>query len=170
MLVLLTGLPGSGKTTLSVQLAREMRLPLIAKDRYKAILFDQLGVGDEAWSRQIGQAAIALQYDAMATVKSAVVDSALWSGISEPEVTALGLDLVQVHCDCAFELARTRFLARVHDGTRHPGHREELMAEDDYERFRPLIEPLRLRAPLVRVDTSRPVDVGEVIAAIATYA
>jgi hypothetical protein len=28
------------------------------------------------------------------------------------------------------------------------------MTEDDFERFRRLVEPLRLRAPLVRVDSS----------------
>jgi glucokinase len=158
VLVLVTGLPGSGKTTLSAQLACELDLPLIAKDRYKEILFDALGVGDMAWSRRIGGAAIDLQYDAMRTVKSAVVDSALWTGVSEPEVEALELPLVQVFCKCAFEVARERFFGRLGAGLRHAGYREADMTEDDYESFRPLLEPLRLDAPLVCVDTSGPVD------------
>ena len=36
-----------------------------------------------------------------------------------------------------------------------------------FERFRPLTEPLRLSAPLVRVDTTTPVDVDDVIARLA---
>jgi predicted kinase len=59
MLIVVTGLPGSGKATLSAELAARLDLPLIAKDRYKEILFDTLGVRDRSWSRQIGQAAIA---------------------------------------------------------------------------------------------------------------
>src|SRR5665213_3337034 len=64
-----TGLPGSGKTTLAGKLANSLNLPLIAKDHFKEILFDTMGIGDRARSRKIGQAAIALQYDAMATMK-----------------------------------------------------------------------------------------------------
>jgi RNA polymerase sigma-70 factor, ECF subfamily len=40
------------------------------------------------------------------------------------------------------------------------------MTEEGYERFRPLVEPLQLRAPLVQVDTARPVDVEAVAAAV----
>ena len=165
-LVLVTGLPGSGKTTLAVALARKLDLPLIGKDRYKEILFEVLGVGDMEWSRRIGQAAIALQYDAMSTVRSAVVDSALWTGVSEPEVEALGLHLIQLHCRCPFEVARARYFDRVAAGERHAGHRDEEMTEDSYERFRPLVEPLRLRAPTVEVNTAEPTDIDEVAAAV----
>lgn len=165
-LVLVTGLPGSGKTTLARGLAAVFDLPLIAKDHYKELLFGALGVGDQEWSRRIGQAAIGLQYDAMATIKTAVVDSGLWTGISEPELEALGLPIVQVYCRCPFEVARDRFLARAVGGERHQGFREELMTEEEYEWFRPLEEPLRLRAPLVEVDTTGPVDVDAVAIAI----
>jgi predicted kinase len=39
MLVVPTGLPGSGKTTLAMQLSNALESPLISKDRYKEILF-----------------------------------------------------------------------------------------------------------------------------------
>jgi predicted kinase len=166
MLVLVTGLPGSGKTTLARSLAGKLDLPLIAKDRYKEILFDVLGIGDMDWSRRIGQAAIALQYDAMVAVRAAVVDSALWTGVSEPEVEALGLPLVQVHCRCPFEVARTRCFDRAAAGERHAGYCEEQMTHESYERFRPLVEPLRLRAPLVEVNTAGPTDIDAVADAV----
>lgn len=167
-IVLVTGLPGSGKSTLASALAARLDLPLIAKDRFKEILFDTLGIGDLDWSRRLGGAAVALQYEAMRTARDAVVDSALWTDVSEPELEALGLPIIQVYCECPFELARQRFFDRAASGARHPGFSEERLTEADFERFRPLLEPLRLRAPLVRVDTSRPVDVEEVAGALAT--
>lgn len=163
-LVVVTGVPGSGKSTLAGALATRLDLPLIAKDRFKEILFDALGVSDVAWSQKLGQAAIALQYEAMRTVQHAVVDSALWTDRSEPDLEALGLPMVQVYCECPFELARQRFFERLTTGQRHPGFREDEMTTEEFERFRPLTEPLRLSAPLVRVDTTTAVDIKDVVA------
>ena len=165
-LVLITGLPGSGKSTLAASLGSRLDLPVIAKDRFKEILFDTLGSRDMAWSRQVGRAAIALQYEAMRTVRDAVVDSALWTGRSEPELEALGVPMVQVYCECPFDIARQRFFGRLDGGDRHPGFAERDMTTEDYERFRPLTEPLRLPAPLVRVDTSTAVDIDDLAARV----
>lgn len=156
-LIVVTGLPGSGKSTVAAALADRLVLPLIAKDRFKEILFDTLGAADMAWSQRVGTAAIALQYEVMSAVADAVVDSALWPDRSEPELAALRRPMIQVFCDCPFDLARDRFFARIGNAAlRHPGFSEGEMAPGDYDRFTPLREPLRLRVPLVRLDTSSP--------------
>lgn len=102
----------------------------------------------------------------MRTVKNAVVDSALWTDLSEPELEALDLPMVHVYCDCPFERARQRFFERVWTGELHRGFSEEGMTQRDFERFRPLVEPLRLSVPLVRVDTSTEVNIVEVARAV----
>jgi tRNA uridine 5-carbamoylmethylation protein Kti12 len=48
-LVLVTGPPTSGKTTLARPLAHHLDLPLLGKDAIKEALFDTLGTGDRAW-------------------------------------------------------------------------------------------------------------------------
>src|SRR5689334_7697152 len=58
-IVLVSGSPGAGKTTLAVPLASMLGLPLIAKDDIKETLVDALGDqgGDMVWSRKVGGAA-----------------------------------------------------------------------------------------------------------------
>ena len=56
IVVVVTGLPASGKTTLSRRLSEALRLPLLSKDLVKESLFDVLGVNDRAWSLQLGAA------------------------------------------------------------------------------------------------------------------
>ena len=58
LLVIVTGLPCTGKTTL----AREIPLPIIAKDDIKESLFDSLGWSGRDWSIKLGRATILLLY------------------------------------------------------------------------------------------------------------
>jgi predicted kinase len=57
LLVVVTGAPGPGKTTVAQALAAELELPLVTKDDVKEALFDALGTGDREWSRRLGRAA-----------------------------------------------------------------------------------------------------------------
>ena len=61
-LIIVTGFPATGKTTIASHLSKTLILPLFTKDTYKELLFDQLGVKDRAWSRQLGKAAIEILF------------------------------------------------------------------------------------------------------------
>ena len=60
--VLVSGAPGSGKTSLAAPLAAELGLALLRKDRIKETLHDGLGAPepDLAWPRRLGGAAMEL--------------------------------------------------------------------------------------------------------------
>jgi predicted kinase len=62
LLILLVGLPGTGKTTLAKQLAVDLEIPVIGKDEIKKILFDTLGWKDREWSVRLGGASFDLLY------------------------------------------------------------------------------------------------------------
>ena len=158
--VVVTGLPGSGKTTLAAPLAARLGLPLLSKDTIKELLSDALGTGADP--RDLGRVATHLLLGLAATMPSVVLESFFWPGLAEPELLALDRPLVQVHCRCAPGLARARFDARLRDGTRHPVHH----AMDDWDRFTGAAGLLDLPGPLVEVDTTAPVDVATVAARV----
>ena len=58
-LVIILGTPGSGKTTLALRLAAELRIPCFCKDDVKEPLFETLGAGDRDWSRKLSRASFA---------------------------------------------------------------------------------------------------------------
>ncbi|MGH8284210.1 MAG: AAA family ATPase [Steroidobacteraceae bacterium] len=55
-LIIVTGLPASGKTTLARGLAARHRVPLLAKDLVKEPLLDALGAEDALASRRLSDA------------------------------------------------------------------------------------------------------------------
>src|SRR5690348_10057954 len=61
-LIIVSGPPASGKTTLARQVARELGLPMLYKDGIKETLFDSLGWQDRAWSKKLGAATYYLLY------------------------------------------------------------------------------------------------------------
>jgi predicted kinase len=160
LLVIVTGPPASGKTTVARQLAARLRLPLIAKDTIKEALFDGLGAGDLEWSQRIGGATylamLAIAEESVAAGASIVLEANFIRG-GESRLAALPARFVQVHCSAPLEVLVERYGSRV----RHPGH-------VDSERIDALREavqtgrhnPLELPGETIRIDTTKPVDLA----------
>jgi predicted kinase len=126
-LVIVTGLPATGKSTLAVRLAVALGLPLIAKDTLKEALFDVLGTGDAGWSRRLSDASYAAMF-AIAAVNLRAGRSVLLEGnfrAGEHEAPILGCgarSIGQVLCAVPEPQRAARLARRTRERARHAGH------------------------------------------------
>lgn len=129
-LIIVTGRPAAGKSTLANWLATELKLPVVSKDRIREVLFDQLGWKDRQWAQQLGRASIDLMFyfaqTQLMSGNSIIMDNAFHPDETTPRVLALkaktNAEIVQIICNAKSETLFQRFKERAESGNRHPGH------------------------------------------------
>jgi predicted kinase len=159
LLVIVSGAPGTGKTTLARRLANDLKLTLLSKDQIKESLADALGNPETvAASSILGVGAYAAMYAMARTLLvsgvGVVVESNFRRGRSESEIVAVGIetDVRVVHCAAEAAAIDERYDDRAPG--RHPAHLDAARHEDV---MRDLLdgayEPLGLDAPRLVVRT-----------------
>jgi predicted kinase len=179
-IVVVCGPPASGKSTLARTIAEEFRLPLLAKDAIKEVLFDSLGAHDRAWSRRLGAAMtpllLHLLEEELRAGRPVVVESNFTPASADAAFRKLGARAayraLQFYCTGDPEVLTARFRARAPG--RHPGH-VELHDETLADVVAALTDgrhgPLDLGGELVIVDTTSldALDVDALLAAVAGH-
>jgi predicted kinase len=158
-LLLVHGLPASGKTTLAAWLAQRLGWPAIYKDEIKEIMFDHIGYKDRAWSSRLGGATIEVLYYVMAMQLRAGVSSIAECNY-KPErasprireiVAETNAQCIQVVCTCDGVVRLQRFQAR----SRHPGHSDGEITDAMAVEWRTeSLAPLDVPGALISVDTT----------------
>jgi predicted kinase len=161
-LIVVSGAPASGKTTLARRLAGELGLALLTKDLIKETLFDTLGVPSAERSVELSAASFAVLAsvgrELLAAGVSVILEANYQRGRSERDLGPLvaGAKAVLVHCETTRDEIVRRYTARISGATdRHPGHGDAGGLPVVLERIDAgVYEPLDLAIPVIRVDTT----------------
>jgi predicted kinase len=164
--VVMSGPPGSGKSTIAPTLAAQLGIPLFSKDTIKESLMDALGVDDAAASRRLGAAAIRVMLALARENGRGLLDNNWAASLAIDDLHALGAPIVEVFCRCPPEVSRGRHAAR----RRHPGHFDEMRAADDDLWFGRASRPLAGGWPVIEIDTVTPVNVPALAQQVKTLA
>ena len=150
-LIVVTGLPCTGKSTLAARLRERTGWPLLAKDDFKERLFATLGVHDREWSRSLSKASYELMFhladELLGSQQPVIMEGNFRAVEHNATFTRLlaqrAVQTVQVFCSAKADVLQARMQARASTATRHPGHKDqgslaELQAEAAAGTFVPL--------------------------------
>jgi len=159
-LLVIGGLPASGKSILAGRLQAQLRWPLLTKDGFKEVLFDTLGAGDAQWSKQLSKAAYALLFAQARLLLECNKPCIIEGNFRWHEQSAAFASLepfraqcMQVMCRAAPDVLVQRFKERA--AARHPGHVDLANAADiEIELRQSAQEPLPLPGIVEVCDTT----------------
>lgn len=162
-MLIITGLPCTGKTTLAKELAAKFKLPMISKDVIKESLFDSLGWGERQWSQKIGKATYPIMYkqceEELKNKRSFIIESNFNPKFDDKVMQGFANlynpYFIVIKCICDGEILFDRFKERARSGNRHPGH----VDESNHDEFRDVLlngdmKSLNIDASFFEIDTS----------------
>jgi predicted kinase len=168
LLIIVTGAPGTGKTTLAKKISAELKMPLIVKDEIKEVLFDNIGWDipgwdPDAWQKALGRGSIEVMHhlgeELLKSQTSHILESNFVSKFANEKFKSLGeiyeFEVVQIYCHMQEDVLLDRFVKRQEQADRHPGHAENTYLEELKEALKTnRFSTLDINGELIDVDTT----------------
>lgn len=161
--IIISGLPSSGKTTLGKYLSEVLELPFINKDGIKELLFDDLGSQDREWSKKLGRVSMSLLYyftkSQLSAGKPFIIESNFTPAFDTEKLLALkkryDFFSIQILCKAEGKILFERFKNRDNSGGRHQGH----IDPESYKEFESLFltdpqKPLEIGGKFIELETT----------------
>jgi cytidylate kinase len=163
VLLIVSGPPCAGKTTLARRLAAHFSLPLVTKDTIKETLFDTLGCGDRAWSKQLSGASMELLFRSaesqIAACRSCVIEGNFAAHLAGPTLLELKqrhpFEPVQIQLRTEASVLVQRLRRRALSRERHPGHLDQAsLCTLRRETVRDRLDTIAIGGQLIELDTT----------------
>jgi predicted kinase len=173
-ILLVSGAPASGKSTLARALAETFGFALISKDTIKESLFESLGTQRGApidspaeLSRLLSRAAMELLWSLASSCPNVILEANFRpkSDYEQGRLIALKGRKLEVYCHCSPEDAVRRFGERATKTDHHPAHSMKTVSAELLSEFD---RPFGL-CPVIDVDTEHPVDPADIVGRIRRH-
>jgi predicted kinase len=160
-LVLVSGPPGSGKTTLAHAVAPLVACPVVSRDEIKEGIVHAAGGDRGAWGGPVSKRTFEVFFATIRVLLDGgvthIAEAAFRTDLSAPELAPfLAIARMRiVHCSVDIAIARSRIERRAHTGARVAHPDDELLAalDDGSLAFR-MFDPPPLDVPVLHVDTT----------------
>jgi len=164
-LIIVHGLPATGKTAVSTEISNRLHIPVFAKDALKEAMFDTVGYSDKAWSSKVSHASHRLM-DIIIEQELGCSRSLMVEGNFKPDIDSArfhrlcekySASCLQLLCWAEGEGLYNRFQERETSPDRHPAH-----VHPDYPRslVKELLAPGKA-VPLYSVDNTIEIDTSD---------
>ncbi len=159
--VVISGMPGSGKTTLGWELSRRLHVPFLSRDDIKTGLHvtHRSDDPDEVW--RFAERAFEVFYGAATSYLNAgvsiVIEAAFHSERSQADLAALAAHATLVHIavETPTDVSLRRYRERAEAGQRHPAHNDLQFADAMEDGTKEVgVYRVELDAPSLAVDAS----------------
>jgi predicted kinase len=173
-ILLVSGAPASGKSTVARALAEVLGFPLLSKDTFKESLYESLGLllaersgSPEELSRLLSRAAMDLLWAAAPHCPQVILEANFRTKDEEERARFAALQgrELEVYCRCSPEEASRRFRERAERERHHPAHSVKRLSANSMREYD---RPFGL-SPVIEIDTEQPVDTAEVVERIRRY-
>ena len=169
LLLIITGRPASGKTTLARLISRQIHCPVISRDELKEGYINTIGLT----TAETGDTATLQIYDTffeaislyisndISVIAEAAFQDKLWKSKLNRITDKANIKIII--CDTALPVAKARFAARLaSDAGREIYHGDSalLSTNSDNSLLSPLYEPLNFDASTLHVDTTENYEPG----------
>jgi len=135
VLIIVSGHPASGKTTLSKKISEEFNLPIVSADGIKETFWELFGPSpDFELNDKIGKACFEILYYFINSIlskgKSLIVEAHFSPKINNKRINRIGkkfnAKLLQIYCNCDKNVLEKRFKERIIKSSYHQVHKHTI--------------------------------------------
>lgn len=164
LLIIVNGLPASGKTALASRLGKDLQLPVLARDKIFETLYDALEGQDKAVPDLLGAASFKCLYSFVETLLAANQNLVAEGFFGRPELRSAEFEQIQqcypfqpfqILCHADGKVLLNRFLARLNALERHQSHQDlEWLAQNKERILQGALAPLTIGGQVIEIDTT----------------